>query len=62
MFTIATIQLSSVLGFPFLMVIPKIMIYVSGGVWLIVFIGMLRNMYSNVRHALIWLKGKTDHE
>ncbi|NHC16692.1 tellurite resistance/C4-dicarboxylate transporter family protein [Bacillus sp. MM2020_4] len=45
MYTTCTIQLSKALEFPFLMVVPKIMIFIAITVWILVFLGLIRSFF-----------------
>ena len=49
MYTTSTFQLSQALGVPFLVAIPKFMIFIAGAAWLSVFLGMLHNLYINAK-------------
>ncbi|MCM3567664.1 tellurite resistance/C4-dicarboxylate transporter family protein [Neobacillus mesonae] len=49
MYTTSTFQLSKALNVPFLMVIPKMMIYIAIIAWLSVFLGLIHHLYQNIR-------------
>lgn len=54
MYTTSTFQLSKALGVPFLLVIPRIMVYVALAAWIIVSIGLIKHVYMIfVKHARI---------
>ena len=45
MYTVCTIRLSQAVGAPFLMAIPSAFVYVALGAWMIVMIGLVREMF-----------------
>ena len=45
MYTVCTIRLSQAVGAPFLMAIPSAFLYVALGAWMIVMIGLVREMF-----------------
>ena len=45
MYTVCTIRLSQAVGAPFLMTIPSAFVYVALGAWMIVMIGLVREMF-----------------
>lgn len=47
MYTTSTFQLSKALQMPFLLVIPKIMIFIAGAAWSAILLGMLYHFYVN---------------
>lgn len=47
MYTTSTFQLSKALDIPFLLVIPKVMIFIALAAWLAVFWGMLHHLFKN---------------
>jgi len=59
MYTTATFQLAQATGFSFLAVIPRGFIFVALAAWLIVFIGLLRHLWSSLlrRAALARTRG-----
>lgn len=48
MYTTSTFQLSKAIEVPFLIVIPKIMVYIAISAWVIVFIGLINRIYRNI--------------
>lgn len=51
MYTTGTLQLSKALDIPFLMGIPKFMMFIAIGAWLAVFFGFLHRLYNQVKDA-----------
>lgn len=49
MYTTSTFQLSKALHMPFLLVIPKFMIFIAGTAWSAVLLGMLYHLYVNFK-------------
>lgn len=49
MYTTSTFQLSKALNVPFLIVIPKFMVYIAMAAWFSVFFGLVHHLYRNVR-------------
>ncbi|QUW21416.1 tellurite resistance/C4-dicarboxylate transporter family protein [Sporosarcina sp. Marseille-Q4063] len=49
MYTTSTFQLSKALQLPFLIIIPKIMVFISILAWLAIFTGMLHHLYTSYR-------------
>lgn len=49
MYTTSTFQLSKALDTPFLLAVPKVMIFIAGAVWIAVFLGMLYYMLTNYK-------------
>jgi tellurite resistance protein TehA-like permease len=47
MYSTSTYQLSQALETPFLVIIPKIMVYIAMAAWISVFIGLMRHLYAN---------------
>lgn len=47
MYTTSTLQLSKALEVPFLIAIPKFMVFIAIAAWLIVFIGLIHRIYLN---------------
>lgn len=50
MYTTSTFQLSKALGVPFLTIIPRFMVYIALSAWIVVFIGLIHQLYKNVRY------------
>ncbi|MDP4086836.1 MAG: tellurite resistance/C4-dicarboxylate transporter family protein [Bacillota bacterium] len=49
MYTTSTFQLSKALGLPFLVVIPRYMIFVAMAAWLTVFMGLVHHIYIGIK-------------
>lgn len=47
MYTTSTFQLSKALGVPFLTVIPRFLVYIAMGAWVLVFLGLIHHLYLN---------------
>ena len=52
MYSTSTYQLSQALETPFLVIIPKIMVYIAMAAWISVFIGLIHHLYTNFSKAL----------
>jgi tellurite resistance protein TehA-like permease len=49
MYTTSTYQLAKALNIPFLLVIPRFMIYIAMAVWLTLLIGLIHHLYLSFR-------------
>jgi tellurite resistance protein TehA-like permease len=49
MYTTCTFQLSKALALPFLMVIPRLMVFIAMAAWVFIFLGLLHHLYLDVK-------------
>ncbi|MED3553964.1 tellurite resistance/C4-dicarboxylate transporter family protein [Cytobacillus praedii] len=52
MYTTSTLQLAKALEVPFLIVIPKFMVFIASFAWAAVFLGLIHHIYRNITSQL----------